>query len=86
MKSEEEDKISEEPILKSEEHNCAWLKVEEEDRLALEARKQAEEEEHLRTHLDEELRLSSEVEDHECLKAEEEARIPTNIKIRFSKL
>ena len=44
MKAEEEDQITDESSLKSEEHKCARLKVEEEVRLVLEARGQTEEE------------------------------------------
>ena len=51
MKAEEEDQISEELRLKSEEHKRAQLKVEEEVLLALEARWQVEEEEEFRTEI-----------------------------------
>ena len=42
MKAEEEDQISEEARLKSEEHKCVRLKVEEDPPLALEDRRKAE--------------------------------------------
>ena len=47
MKAEEEDQISEEAMLKPEEHKRARLKVEEEVLLTLELRRQAEEEDNL---------------------------------------
>ena len=44
MKAEEEDKISEESMLKSEDHNHARLKLKKEILLTLEARHKSEEE------------------------------------------
>ena len=61
MKAEEEDQITDEERLKSEEDKCAGMKVEEEALLALEARRQSEEEEeHLRLNSEEEARITEE--------------------------